>query len=55
MGVIPAGTLLRTEFSAFLPNSGSGGASGDKLKAGGNKLTVKMKLKLIQMLSFRDS
>ncbi|CAI8055642.1 Bardet-Biedl syndrome 2 protein homolog, partial [Geodia barretti] len=28
MGVIPAGTLLRTEFSAFLPDGGGGGGGG---------------------------
>ena len=35
MGVIPAGTLLRTEFSAFLPSSSGGG------KQKGEKMTVK--------------
>ena len=40
MGVIPAGTLLRTEFSAFLPDRGGeeGGGGG----GGGSKLAVRL-------------
>ena len=33
MGVIPAGTLLRTEFSAFLPDTSDS-------QSGGSKVTV---------------
>ena len=35
LGVIPAGTLLRTEFSAFLPDS-------DSQRGGGSKMTVRL-------------